>query len=170
MVRTWMLALLAVVAAACARAGEESEAKRAPKTPPPPRVEVPQGLSIPVTIDGVEAAPLTAARLAAVAPDFHDLERRAWKLARLIPEADRAGAMIEARGASGVAIKVARPGSDAEPQPVLMLTRRGDVIVSVVDPANPFPPYHGQGGQLRRPGDAQPRLSAVVAVVIETTP
>jgi hypothetical protein len=160
------LLLLLLAVAACSRASDESEAKRAPKAPPPARVDVPAGLSIAVTIDGVAAAPLTAARLTSVPPDFQDEERRAWKVARLIPEADRVGATIEARGAGGVAIKVPRPSTDAEPQPVLMLTRRGDVIVSLVDPANPFPPYHGQGGQLRRPGDTQPRLSAVTTISI----
>ncbi len=168
--RPWLFALLAILAAACSRAGEESEAKRAPKTPPPPRVEVPAGLSIAVTVDGVAAAPIDAARLGATPPDFADAERKAWKLARLVPEADRAGAVFEARGAGGVAIKLPRPATDAEPQPVVLLTRRGDVIVSTVDPANPFPPYHGQGGQLRRPGDTQPRLSSVEQIAVLTAP
>ncbi|MCA9677229.1 MAG: hypothetical protein H6709_09000 [Kofleriaceae bacterium] len=159
--------IAAVAAVGCSRAGEESEAKRAPKTPPPPAVEVPDDLQIAVTIDGRDAPPLTAARLRAVEPDFHDAERRAWRIVHLVPEADRAGAIIEARGPSGVSIKVPRPDDAQQPQPVLFLTRRGDVVVAVMDPANPFPAFHGQGGQLRRPGDATPRLSPVVALAID---
>ena len=82
--------IAAVAAVGCSRAGEESEAKRAPKTPPPPAVEVPDDLQIAVTIDGRDAPPLTAARLRAVEPDFHDAERRAWRIVHLVPEADRA--------------------------------------------------------------------------------
>lgn len=160
--------LLVIALAACSRASDESEAKRSPAPPPPPRVEIPTDLSIAVTVDGAAAAPITRARLAAIPPDYADEERRAWRLTRVIPELDRAGATVEARG-EGVAIRVARPATEAEPQPVLFFTRRGEVVVAVVDPADPFPRYHGQGGQLRRPGDPLPRLSPVTQLAIETT-
>lgn len=163
-------AALVLAVAACSKASEESKAKRAPVPPPPPDVEIPATLAIDVTIDGAAAEPVTAARLAALPPDFHDADRRAWKLTRVVPAYDRAGAVVEARGAEGISIRVARPDAADAPQPVLFLTRRGDVVVSVVDPDDPFPGYHGQGGQLRRPGDPLPRLSHVVALDVDTTP
>lgn len=159
-VRLLIVSLVALTA--CAKASDESKAKRAPVAPPPPTVELPADLSLTVEVDGQPAAPITRASLAAIAPDFRDEERSAWRLSSVLgaPFA-REGAVVEAISPSGIAISLRRPRSDAEPQPVLFLTRRGDVVVAVVDPNDPFPTYHGQGGRLRRPGDPQPRLSSV---------
>jgi hypothetical protein len=162
----WLVLALALVA--CSKASEESEAKRSPAPPPPPRVEIPADLSIAVTVDGVAAEPITRARLEAITPDFHDTERRAWRLTSVVPALDHAGAAVEARGAEGVSIRIERPSDPAMPQPVLFFTRRGDVVISVIDPSNPFPNYHGQGGQLRRQGDPLPRLSPVTSLAIST--
>jgi len=162
------LILVLVVIAACSRAGEESEAKRAPAPPPPPKVEIPDALTIAVTIDDATAPAITRARLEALAPDFADAERRAWRLTKVVPELDQPGASVEARGPGGIAIHVDRPADDHTPTPVLFFTRRGEVVVAVVDPANPFPGYHGQGGQLKRPGDPLPRLSPVTALAVKT--
>lgn len=155
---------------ACSRATDESEAKRSPAPPPPPRVAIPEDLRIEVTVDGVAADPVTRARLEAVAPDFADAERRAWRLTTVVPAFDRPGAIVDAFGPTGIAIHAPRPESPESPAPVLFFTRRGDVVVSVVDPADPFPRFHGQGGQLRRPGDTLPRLSPVTSLAIQTTP
>jgi hypothetical protein len=168
--RTTIAALLVAVAAVgCSKASEESEAKRAP-APPPPRVEIPADLSIAVTIDGAPAPPITREALEALTPDFHDSERRAWRLTTIEPALDHAGATVEARGQDGVSIRIQRPDDARMPQPVLFFTRRGDVVVSVLDPSDPFPPYHGQGGQMRRQGDPLPRLSPVTALAIQTKP
>jgi hypothetical protein len=162
--------LLILLLAACSRASEESEAKRSPVPPPPPTVEIPKDLNIAVTLDGAAAEPITRARLEAIDPDFSDEERRAWRLTTVLPALDTPGAVIEARGPTGVSIRVERPDDAAMPQPVLFFTRRGDVVVSVVDPADPFPGYHGQGGQLKRQGDPLPRLSPVTALAVVTKP
>lgn len=162
----WLLAL--VVIAGCSRASDESKANRAPKAPPPPTVAVPADLHIEVTVDGAAGDAITAARLDGVDPDFHDDERRAWKLTKLIPALDVPGGWVEARGPSGITVRMTRPATDAGAQPVLYLTRRGDVVVQVLDPAKPFPEFHGQGGQLRRPGDPLPRLSPVAALSVGT--
>ncbi len=158
-VRALVAALLFSVA--CSKPGDETAAKRSPMAPPPPATALPAELSIPVEVDGATAEPITGERLSSLEPDFADAERRAWRLTRLIPAYDRDGATIEAFNDSGVAIAMARPRSATEPQPVLFFTRRGDVVAAVVDPAEPFPYYHGQGGRLRRPGDPLPRISPV---------
>jgi len=160
----------AVATGGCSRAGEESEGKRTPIPPPPRQVSIPADLRIAVTIDGVAQPPIDAAALGAQAPDFADDERRAWKLTRLVPAFDRTGAVVEAHGQGGVAIKLRRPAEAGAPQPVLFLTRRGGVAVTLVDPVEPFPTYHGQGGRLRRPGDPLPHLSPVHELAIVTTP
>ena len=105
--RSRRIRLLAVLAATllagaagagCSKASEETAAKRTPALPPPPEVEIPASLSIPLTVDGAAAAPITAARLQKLTPDYSDAERRAWKLTKLVPELDRPGAAVEARG------------------------------------------------------------------------
>lgn len=158
-------AFLVLAAAACSKASDESSAKRSPTAPPPPAVEIPADLHIPVEVDGQPAEPINKARLSAAKPDFSDGDRSAWKLTQLLgaPFA-RKGAVVEALSSNGVSVALAHPASDKAPQPVLFLTRRGEVVVALVDPANPFPKYHGQGGRLRRPGDPRPRLSGVSAL------
>jgi hypothetical protein len=176
--RTWLAALVAAAGLAgaiaapsgCAKASDEKAAKRLPELPPPEDVGIPAGLTIAVTIDGAAAPAITAARLEGIKPDFLDNERRAWKLTTILPELDRPGAAVEARGATGVAVRLDRPATAGALEPVLFLTRRGDVVVSIVDPANPFPEYHGQGGRLRRQGDPMPRLSPVTSLAVVTTP
>ena len=160
------LAALLLAIAACSRASEESDVKRTPSPPPPQEVRLPADLHIAVTVDGADAPAITADALAHAKPDFEDTVRRAWKLTTLLPAFARDGAVIEARGQGGVSLEIDRPASPSAPQPVLFLTRRGDVELTVVDPAKPFPDFHGMGGRLRRPGDATPRLAPVVAIAV----
>ena len=157
----------AVSAAGCAKASEEQKGKRVPMGPPPPgEVAIPAALSIPVTVDGAAAPAITAQSLSTTKPDFEDAERRAWKLTTLVPALDQPGAVVEAHSPTGISVRLERPADAKSLQPVLFLTRRGDVVVSAVDPANPFPDYHGQGGRLRRPGDPLPRLSPVSSLAV----
>jgi hypothetical protein len=171
MVRGLLLALGCVAAAAaCSKASEEDRGgKRTPMLPPPEAVEIPAALKIDVTIDGAAAPPITADRLRAVKPDFEDAERRAWKLTQIVPELDQQGAAVEARGPAGVSLRLERATADGL-QPVLVLTRRGDIGVAAVDPRQPFPDYHGQGQMLRRPGDPLPRLLHVTALAVTRAP
>lgn len=150
----------------CGRAEDSSGAKRSPRPPAPPRVEIPASLTIPVTIDAVAGQAIDAALLEQLAPDFVDSERRAWRLRRLVPALGGPGAAVEAVGRAGVSVRFAATGDGLEP--VLLLTRRGDVVVSMVDPAKPFPDFHGQGGRLGRPGDPLPHLGRVAELRVVT--
>jgi hypothetical protein len=172
-VRIWIaLGLSAAIssAGACSRAENEAAGKRTPVAPPPAEVDIPSDLSIEVTVDGAARPALDAKALAARAPDFKDEDRRAWKLTGLVPELDRAGASIEARGKNGVSVRLERPTAPGALEPVLFLTRRGELVATMVDPAQPFHDYHGQGGRLRRPGDTMPHVSPVLALAVRTTP
>ncbi len=162
----WLAALCLVVG--CSRAGDEAEARRW-ATPPPTRdVPVPTSLQIAVTVDGGARPALTSASLAGAKPDFVDDDHKAWLIATLIPEARPAGTAIEAVSGGGVSVKFSHPTADGL-EPVLFLTRRGDVMVSALDPKDPFPRYHGQGGRLRRAGDPMPRISAVTRIEVTHT-
>jgi hypothetical protein len=166
MARLLAIAVLAAALAGCGDASEEAKVKRTPALPPPAEVDIPAALAIAVTVDGAAAPAITADRLRAEPADFTSPEHRAWRLTKLVPALDQPGAAIEARGPTGVSIRLDRPADAAAMQPVLFLTRRGDVVVALVDPKDPFPDYHGQGGRLRRPGDPLPRLSPVTALAV----
>lgn len=160
--------LILLACAGCSRAEDETRGKRTPTAPPPATVEVPADLSIAVSVDGAARPVIDAKLLTARPPDYADADRRAWRLVGLIPDYDRDGASIEVRGKGGISVRFDRPPGAAGPQPVLFLTRRGDVVATMVDPAEPFPDYHGQGGRLRRPGDTMPHVSPVLELAVVT--
>src|SRR5688572_30400047 len=152
--------LIALLLCGCSRASDEGGAKQWQEAPPPKEVTVPAGLSIAVEVNGADKPPITTERLKATKPDFSDDEHRAWKVPTLIGESAPAGSVIEAASPTGVSVKFAHPTADGL-EPVLFLTRRGEVIVAALDPKEPFPKYHGQGSRLRRPGDTTPRVAPV---------
>jgi hypothetical protein len=157
-----LLAALAVVIAACgcSRPSESTDAKRSPKPPPAETVTIPAALHVDVEIDGAPAPAIDAARLTATKPDFSDEEHRAWRLATLLgTPATRPGVAFSAIGDKGLSLEM-RPGAaPSDPAPALSLNRRGEVVVGLVAPDDPFPDFHGKGGRLNRPGDPLPRVS-----------
>jgi len=154
--------------AGCSRAGSEGEAKQWATSPPAKDIPIPASLSITITVDGGAKPAITGASLGGTHPDFADDDHKAWLIPTLIPEAAPAGSAVEAMSGTGVSVKFARPTAEGL-EPVLFLTRRGDVIVSALDPKDPFPRYHGQGGRLRRAGDPMPRVSAVARIEVTHT-
>jgi hypothetical protein len=163
-----VVALAVVVLTGCDSKRELNEAKRMPKAPPPAAIVIPADLKIAVEIDGREAAPLDAALLSSKPPDFADADRRAWRMDTLLGEpAQREGVVIAVTGEHNLTIELARPvDPGAGPVPVLTVSRRGEVLAAMVDPSDPFPPYHGQGGRLGRPGDRLPRIGGVTKVAV----
>jgi hypothetical protein len=160
----WLPIMLLSLAAACSRPSNESKSKQWQEQPPPKDVTVPAGLSITVTLNGSDHAPITSQTLETTKPDFADPEHKAWRIPTLIPEATP-GTTVEAAAPSGVAVKFT--GSTPEGlEPVLFLTRRGEVIMAAVEPKDPFPKFHGQGARLKRPGDSMPRVAPVTKLAI----
>ncbi len=165
----WLLVLVAVLASACSKPSEESSAKKWPAPPPSGEVQIPPELSIAVTVDGAKHAAITAATLKSTKPDFSDAERKAWLIPTLVPDAHDVHT-VEASSSAGISMKFRSPTADGV-EPVLFLTRRGEVIVSALDPKDPFPGHHGQGGRLHRPGDSMPHLEKVTRLEItQATP
>lgn len=160
--RGWFFVLLLGVA--CSKASTEAETKQWPDHEPARDVPIPASLSIAVTVDGATKSPITADTLHGAKPDFVDTERKAWRIATLVAEAIPAGA-VEASSPTGVSVKFKHPNPEGL-EPVLYLTRRGDVIVSAIDPKDPFPRWHGEGGRLHRAGDSLPRVAPVAKLEI----
>ena len=157
----------ALVLAACSKASNEAETRQWPEPPPGKEVAIPARLEIAVTVDGAAQPAITAESLRGVRPDYADDERKAWKIPSLVREAGPPG-VVEATSPAGVSVKFPHPTSDGL-EPVLFLTRRGEVIVAALDPKDPFPRYHGQGGRLHRAGDQMPRVGPVSRLDITRT-
>jgi hypothetical protein len=158
-------ALVALILAACSKPSDESAAKRWQEPPPPPEIVVPDGVSIAVEVDGSAAPPITSAALKLAKPDFADPEHRAWLVTSLVASAALPGTTIEASSLDGISVKLTQPTGDGL-EPVVYLTRRSEVIVAAIDPKQPFPPYHGQGGRLHRGGDTMPHVAHVAKLAI----
>jgi hypothetical protein len=148
----------------CSKATDEAPAKKWQAQPPFKEMAPPADLSIAVVVDGADRPAITATTLDQK-PDFEDSERKAWLIARLVPESAPPGTVIEASSPTGVSLKLAHPTPEGL-EPVLFLTRRGEIVVSTVDPKEPFPAYHGKGGRLHRAGDSMPRLTPVAKLAI----
>jgi len=159
------LILATLLLCACQKASDQGEGHNLPKLPPPPRVSLPAQLKIAVEIDGREQPPIDAARLGALKPDYEDAERRAWRLSTLLgPAAAREGAEISVSGDKDVSVVLKPPHGPKDLMPVLTVTRRGGIVAALVPQNDPFPPYHGQGRRLARPGDPMPRMAGVTRI------
>ena len=159
--------LIVLMLAACSRASDEGSAKKWQEAPPPKEVMVPTGLAISVAVDGTAKPPITSDALKSTKPDFTDEDHRAWRITTLVGALAN-GSVIEASSSSGgVSVKFMNPMPEGL-VPVLFLTRRGDVIVTAVDPDDPFPRFHGQGSRLRRPGDTMPRVTTVTNLDVKS--
>jgi hypothetical protein len=156
-----------VVVAACSKASNEAQTRQWPELPPGKEVSIPAKLEIAVTVDGAARPAITADTLRGVSPDYSDDERKAWKIPSLVGEAGPPG-VVEATSPAGVSVKFSHPTPEGL-EPVLFLTRRGEVIVAALDPKDPFPRYHGQGGRLHRAGDQMPRVAPVSKLDITRT-
>jgi hypothetical protein len=144
MTRQYICAL-ALVLTGCKRSSEPAEKPSA--TPPPVEVR------IEVEVAGRPAPPIDAARLAAVKPDFVEGDKRAWRLGTLIDGA--AGHGIEVEDKDGVKTTFPTESDAGTHEPMLYLNKHGDVLVTMLNAAEPFPPFHGRGGNRGRPpGDA----------------
>jgi hypothetical protein len=150
--------LFVVFALGCQKASDANSAKQMPKLPPPPHVQ--PTVNVTVEIAGKPAPVIDSQRLSSVKADFEDSERRAWRLSTLLGPLDEKS-VVAVTGENDVTVQFRRAPNEKEPQPALLLTRRGELVALLVDPADPFPSYHGQGRRLGRPGDPMPRIAGV---------
>lgn len=155
---------VALALTGCSKASNESEAKQWAEPPPGKDVPIPEKLAIELVVDGAPRPKITAQTLIAAKPDFIDEERKAWRISTLVRDAGPPGT-VEASSPAGVSVKFEHPTSEGL-EPVLYLTRRGEVIVAALDPKDPFPRYHGQGGRLHRAGDQMPRVAPVSKLIV----
>jgi hypothetical protein len=164
-------ALAVLGAAACSKASDEVSVRKAPQTPPPPQVpKASDDLSVPVIVDGVAVSPITGPELNDTKADYAAADRKGWHIGSLV-ELPAGPLRIVIDGSQGVSLFFEVPGEPPRREPALvpalLWNRRGHLIAAGVDPANPFPKYHGAGAYMQRLGDPQPRLVDVVRVRVE---
>ena len=151
------LVAVALALAACSRSSDEAGTKKFQEQAPPSQFAVPGSISIAVDIDGAAGSAITSDTLKATKPDFVDSEHHAWLVATLVPQAAQAGSVIEATSPSGMSLKLAHPTPEGY-EPVIFLSRRGELTARAIDPKDPFPKWEGQGGRMHRPGDTMPHV------------
>jgi hypothetical protein len=160
----WRVFFVGLSLLACAKS-EPNEEKRIPKLAPPPQAAVPSTLRIPVEIEGGDAQVIDGVRLEATPPTFEDKGKRAWRLDGLVgAAASRPGTRFAVTGEKDMTIVMEAPEGPDDEVPVLMANLRGDVVAALVEPSDPFPAYHGQGGRLQRKGDPLPRIAGVTRI------
>lgn len=163
-----LLATALMLATAC-QPCTGNEARQLPKLAPPPYPALPSGLHVEVVVDGKPSPSIDAAKLQKTPPDFQQFDRRIWRLSSLLGSvAAQPGATLEITGDQGVQVIMRQPADSQEPQPMLVVSRRGEVLVAMVSPTQPFPLYHRQGRRLARSGDPLPRVLNVRKVSIRT--
>lgn len=157
------IALAAWLSLVACDTSDPNDVKRMPKPPPSPgQMNVPSMVQIEVVKEGRVATPIDGAKLDATAPDYHDDERRAWNMTTLLGgEAGASGSTISATGEKGLILTMKVPEKPGDPEPVLVVSRRGEIIAALIEPGSPFPAFHGRGGRLGRRGDPLPRIAGV---------
>ena len=157
---------LTLALAGCSR-DQPNQGKRLPKLGVPP-VTADSALNIAVVVAGQPKGPITAATLAATKPDWADGPRRAWRFETLLvavgalaPGGLGAGTQISVTGSHGVTVDFALVTPASPLVPVIVYSQRGEVVAQFVDPAEPFPAFHGEGGHLGRSPSPTPRVAGV---------
>jgi hypothetical protein len=152
--------------AGCKRAGDDRPTPPAGEPPRPPisgNPEVPTALQIAVELDGRAQPPIDAARLRSLKADFEDPGRRAWRLGTLLgaPLAD--GATVEVERTDGVKVTLPARSADGH-EAAIELDRRGEILFATLRADDPFPAFHGRGGNRGRPGDPLTRIRDLKAI------
>ncbi len=144
--------------------GEEKTGSAAPAgAVPPPSPEVPAGIRIEVEVDGKPAPPIDSARLRRTQPDYRDDVGRSWRLETLLGAPYvRPNAVVEVETAEGSKTVLPRRGVRRRWEPVLVLNRRGELLVSLRkrDDAGTRV-FQGRGGKRGRPGGLRRQIRNV---------
>lgn len=162
--RGWV-GICVILAHACT--GDPPNTERVlPQLHPPPTVDIPMDLRIDVFVNGKLTTAIETGLLGKTKPDFNDENKVAWRLDRLILLPTTESVEWEITTHNEVVVRLRQTSNKT---PVLLLNRRGEPIVQLVDPTHPFPDYHGAGGRLKRsPVDSTTHIVGVVRVSVFT--
>ena len=142
-----------------------NDGKRIPRPPPASTPEIPSNLSIAVTVDGVGRDPITRATLARLSPDWSNAQHKAWRIARLVGVPESVERSFAVTGtANDITVELPAMSTANTLVPVLLLNQRGSLVAEFLDPQDPFPRFHGEGGRLGRSPEPEPRIIGVTKI------
>jgi hypothetical protein len=124
-----------------------------------------EGIAVEVVLDGKSVPAIDSQRLRKHKADFRDEDRSAWKLGTLLPSIYRAEMAVSLEDPSGERRVLTESGALGQRIVVVAINRAGVLRVALVSPSNPFPPFHGRGGNRGRQGDPM-RVKDVKRIVI----
>ena len=126
---------------------------------------IPEGLSVQVIVDGEPGPLIDTARLRRHPPDFKAADRHGWRLSTLLPKRYRPADMtVEVEDPAGDRHLVASV-VDAGDRIVVVAVNKSGLRVAQVSAEQPWPPFHGRGGNRGRQGDPS-RIKRVKRVVL----
>jgi hypothetical protein len=160
-------ALMLVFCVACGKSEPANEGKRMPAAPPSAKTrEVPADLKITVIVDGQERPAITRDSLVATAPEWADTQgHKGWRVAKLVGVDESTDRWFAITGTANNITVEFQAKSDANALvPALTLSQRGQMVLELVDPADPFPRFHGEGGRLGRSPESEPRVAGVTRI------
>src|SRR5512139_2020940 len=160
-----LVVIVMALAAGCGKSEPVNEGKRLP-APPPTKREIPASLEIAVTVFGEQRPPITAETLQKAPPDWTSKEEhKAWRIAKLVGVEETVETSFAITGtASNITVELPAKSAANALVPALSLNQRGAAVVEFVDPADPFPRFHGEGGRLGRSPESEPRVSGVTRI------
>lgn len=158
-------ALVLLLCVACGKTEPANEGKRMPAPPPATTTGIPANVSIAVSVDGKPLPPITQATLTSLPPDWSDTQRKAWKIARLVGAAETPDTSFAITGGEkAITVEFPAVTGTSPLVPALMLSQRGVLVAEFVDPKDPFPSFHGEGGRLGRSPESEPRVTGVTKI------
>jgi hypothetical protein len=136
--------------------------KKEPVASPVEPLTIPPGFKLELEKNDGKVEHLDEFTLRQAAPDYRQEGRQAWNLNRLVKGATEKSSAIEIVHSEG--IKTVVPLTGPLKETVLTFDRHGRTTVALIDPGDPFPAFHGRGGNRRRPGDPEHRFREVTRV------
>jgi len=144
-IQTRLTAALALLVMSCSQPSET-------------RAPVPADLKIFVELDGNSLPAIDAAALTAE-PDLEDEHRVAWRLQRFVPQIARASQLVvEKRDGERVVLPLGVEDGPSAAGIALLLNRKGEVVLGSLDADDPFPAFHGRGGNRGRGQQGEERI------------
>ncbi len=143
------LSVLLVAVSACSQASDGSAPSATGSAPS-------EALSVaPVEVVlASEKTIIDGALLARTKPDVDDGEHKGWWLRSLVPGYERS-LLVEVEDADGHTSALDAPGPEGGRREVLLaLSKQGELKVTLASADDPFPAFHGRGGNRGRGPDA----------------
>jgi hypothetical protein len=143
------LFVMLLAASACSQSGQSPAPSASESTAPAALSVVPVEVVL-----ATDKAVIDGVLLAKTKPDFDDGEHKGWWLRSLVPGYDPSQP-VEVEDADGRTTPLEGTGPEAGKREVLLaLSKQGELKVTLASASDPFPAFHGRGGNRGRGPDS----------------